>query len=468
VTSLRILSFKQHAGTPGRYARVILTREAPENPRKSRFSRAADSTPRVVSGVNLKASAVKQDQLYSLEMRRWSLVCLLSLGIIIAYIDRTNLSVSLASADFKALFHLTDKDRGLLGSAFFWSYALLQIPAGFVVDRFGVKKPLAIGLLCWCAASAATAGATLIWQLLAMRLILGVFESVITPGAMRWIRYNIEEERRGLAMGVFMSGSKYGPAVGAPLAALLLNHYGWRVMFLVLGLGGLLWLIPWLLLEKGDDRERAAAEPKQGGASFASLFKTRVMWGTLIGTFCYNYFTYFSMTWLPAYFVERRNLSLTSMGVYTMVSFGGMATVAILAGFAADWMIGRGADAVTTRRWFVIAGFLIASTEVIGALSDSNEVAKIFAIVSLAGLGLATGNYWALTQTLLPGKSIGGIAGAQNCASNVAGAVAPFLTGWLKEATGSYDAPMKAIWVFLIIGVGCYLFLVKPATVAAR
>src|ERR1035437_460180 len=119
---------------------------------------------------------------YSLGMRRWSLVCLLSLGIIIAYIDRTNLSVSLASADFKALFHLTDKDRGLLGSAFFWSYALLQIPAGFVVDRFGVKIPLAIGLACWCAASVATAGATFLWPLLAMRLILGGFEFGITPG----------------------------------------------------------------------------------------------------------------------------------------------------------------------------------------------------------------------------------------------------------------------------------------------
>jgi MFS transporter, ACS family, D-galactonate transporter len=116
---------------------------------------------------------------------------------------------------------------------------------------------------------------------------------------------------------------------------------------------------------------------------------------------------------------------------------------------------------VNTRRCFVIAGFLVASTEVIGALTDSNEVAKIFAIVSLAGLGLATGNYWALTQTLMPGKSPGRIAAAQNTASNVAGTVAPFLTGWLKEATGSYDAPMKAIWVFLIIGVGCYLFLVR-------
>lgn len=396
-------------------------------------------------------------------MRRWSLVCLLSLGIIIAYVDRTNLSVSLASADFKALFHLTDKDRGLLGSAFFWTYALLQIPAGYVVDRFGVKKPLAIGLFCWCLSSAATAGTTLLWQLLAMRLILGVFEAVLTPGVMRWIRYNIGEQQRGFAMGVAMSGTKFGPAVGAPLAALLLNHYGWRVMFVVLGLGGLLWLIPWLLLDKDDDRALATAEGAKDGPSFASLFTTRIMWGTLIGTFCYNYFAYFSMTWLPAYFVERRHLSLTSMGMYTMVSFGGMATVSIVAGFAADWLIRRGWDAVNTRRWFVIAGFLVASTEVIGALTDSNEVAKIFAIVSLAGLGLATGNYWALTQTLMPGKSPGRIAAAQNTASNVAGSVAPFLTGWLKEATGSYDAPMKAIWVFLIIGVGCYLFLVKPA-----
>jgi MFS family permease len=400
-------------------------------------------------------------------MRRWSLVCLLSLGIVIAYIDRTNLSVSLASPDFKALFHLTDKDRGLLGSVFFWTYALLQIPAGFVVDRFGVKKPMAIGLACWCAASAATAGATLIWQLIAMRLILGVFESVGTPGVMRWIRYNIDEQRRGLAIGAAMAGTKLGPAVGAPLAAVLMSHYGWRVMFLILGLGGLLWLIPWLLLDKDDDRTLAAAVVHKDAPSFGSLFTTRIMWGTLIGTFCYNYFTYFSMTWLPAYFVERRHLSLASMGMYTMFSFGGMAAVSVLAGFAADWLIRRGADAVTTRRWFVIAGFLVASTEVIGALTDSNEVAKIFAIVSLAGLGLATGNYWALTQTLMPGKSTGSIAGAQNTAANIAGAVAPFLTGWLKEATGSYDAPMKAIWVFLIIGVGCYLFLVKPAAKGA-
>src|SRR6185295_12002693 len=118
-------------------------------------------------------------------MRRWSLVCLLSIGVIIAYVDRTNLSVSLADASFKKFLQLDDTQRGLLNSVFFWSYALLQIPAGFFVDRFGVKYPMAIGFALWCMVSALSGAAQAVWQLIALRLLLGVFESVVTPGAVR-------------------------------------------------------------------------------------------------------------------------------------------------------------------------------------------------------------------------------------------------------------------------------------------
>ena len=136
-----------------------------------------------------------------------------------------------------------------------------------------------------------------------------------------------------------------------------------------------------------------------------------MIWGTIIGTFCYMYFVYFCMTWMPAYFVERRDLSLNSMGLYTFFSFGGMAAMAAVAGWAADRMIARGGDPVPVRKGFTIAGFLMASTEVIGALSDSVTVALFFAVFSLTGLGLATANYWALTQTLIPGGAIGRIVG---------------------------------------------------------
>jgi MFS family permease len=173
------------------------------------------------------------------------------------------------------------------------------------------------------------------------------------------------------------------------------------------------------------------------------------------------YFVYFCMTWMPSYFVERRHLSLKSMGAYTAFSFAGMAAVSALAGWAADLIIARGGDPVGVRKAFTIAGFLIASTEVIGALSDSIPVALFFAVFSLSGLGLATANYWALTQTLIPGGAIGRIVGIQNCAANLPGIAAPILTAWLKQKTGSYDAPMQAIWFFLLLGVAAYVFLVR-------
>jgi MFS family permease len=392
--------------------------------------------------------------------------------MIIAYVERANLSVALVVPDFKRTFGLSEADRGLLNSAFFWSYAFLQIPAGWLIDRYGVKFPYAIGFLSWSIFSAATAFSSSVWQLLTLRFLLGVSESVVLPASMRWIRFNFVEKERGLAVGLLMTGTKIGPAIGAPVTASLIALYDWRAMFMILGFGTLLWLVPWMTLVRNNDRELELAAAKKSATtesvSFARLMASPVIWGTIIGTFCYMYFVYFCLTWMPAYFVERRNLSLTSMGLYTFFSFGGMAAMAAIAGWAADRMIAAGRDPVSVRKGFTIAGFVIASTEVVGALADSAPVALFFAVFSLTGLGLATANYWALTQTLIPGASIGKIVGIQNCAANLPGIVAPILTGWLKQTTGSYEAPMQAIWFFLIVGILAYVFLVREKYVPVR
>ncbi|MBI3469786.1 MAG: MFS transporter [Candidatus Solibacter usitatus] len=395
---------------------------------------------------------------------RWSVIGLLTLGVIIAYVDRTNLSVALIDDSFKKFFRLSDKDRGMVNSAFFWSYAFLQIPAGWVVDRYGSKIPYAISFLIWSLVSAATAFAGGFTQLFSLRFLLGVGESILTPASMRWIRFHFAEKERGLAIGLYMSGTKYGPALGTLSAAWLIGLYGWRAMFLILGLGSLLWLIPWMLMVKADGGQVARAASAQGAAEsvpFGRLMRSPVIWGTIIGTFCYMYFVYFCMTWMPAYLKDARKMSLASSSLYTTFSFTGMATVAALAGWAADRMVARGRDAVNVRKAFTIAGFLMASTEVIGALSSSLDVALFFSVFSLSGLGLATANYWALTQTLIPGGAIGKIVGIQNCAANLPGIVAPILTGWLVERTGSYQAPMQAIWFFLLLGIAAYVFLVR-------
>ncbi len=396
--------------------------------------------------------------------RRWTIVGLLCLAFMIAYFDRINLSIALALDEFKTFFQLTNADRGSLSSAFFWSYTALQIPAGWFVDKYGVKWPYAGGLALWSVLSSLTAWATSVRHLWAIRLLLGVGESVVTPAGMRWIRYNCAENQRGLAVGLYMAAAKFGPALGGWLAELLSRVAGWRYMFVILGLGGMVWLIPWVLLVRDDDREIERAAARKSAAPpvpFLRVIASPVIWGTIIGTFCYQYFVYYCLTWLPAYFREARGLTSADMGIFTAFSFTGMACVAIGAGWAADRLIDRGFNPVMVRKSFTIAGFVVASTEILGATAESKSMALFWAVFSLSGLGLMTANYWALTQTLIPGAAVGRIVGIQNCAANLPGIVAPLLTAWLLDRTGSYTAPMQAIWVFLILGIAAYLFLVR-------
>ncbi len=395
-------------------------------------------------------------------VRLWSIVVLLSMGMVIAYIDRTSLSVAIAAPEFRTYFSLTDSQRGLLNSAFFWSYALLQIPAGWIVDRKGVKTPYAISFLIWSLISAATGLAQTLGQLFALRLVLGAGEAIVAPASLRWIRMNVREQQRGLAMGIYMAGTKIGPAVASIIAAQLIVHVGWRSMFFITGLASLIWIVPWMLLTPKDEAQTAGAiDASVSQSRFRDVLRTPAIRGILIGTFTYSLYLYFCLTWLPAYFKEQRNLSMTLMGVYTMFSFLGMALTTIASGWAADRLIARGGDAVKVRKTFTIVGMLLAATEVFGAQAASDEIALFFAIFSLAGLGVATANYWALTQTVVPSAAIGRIGGLQNMASNLAGVAAPIMTGWLIERTGSYQAPMQAIAVLLIVGAAAYAWLVR-------
>ncbi len=398
----------------------------------------------------------------STKWRTWSILALLTLGVVISYVDRTNFSVVLVMKEFQREFHLSDQQRGLLNSAFFWSYTALQIPAGWIVDRYGVRIPYALGFLLWSGVSASTAFLGSPAQFFMARVMLGISESIAGPASIKWIYQHFREERRGLATGLYFSGTKIGLAVGAPLTVWLSLGWGWRGMFLILGGGSLLWLIPWLLLAKDTASRTSSAKPASSApVSLRTLLRAPAMWGILLGSFAYQYFVYFCMTWMPAYYVERRHLSLSTMGLFQMFSFAGMAVIAVLAGWMADSLISRGWDAVRTRKTFVVLGFLVASTEVIGSQARSDHVAIFFSILSLAGLGLTTANYWVLTQALVPAAGIGRAIGAQNLAANAAGAVAPLLSGWLKATTGGYAAPLNVVWLFLILGAVSYVALVR-------
>jgi ACS family D-galactonate transporter-like MFS transporter len=397
-------------------------------------------------------------------VRRWAILGLLCLAFIAAYVDRQNLAAAVIEPGFKNYFKLSPVERGWLHSAFFWSYLVLQIPSGWLVDRFGAKRMLAFGFVIWSLTSAATGLSTTFTALFVFRMFLGVGEACVNPAGMRWIRFNIREEQRGLAVGIYQASAKIGLAIGVPIAGILIGAFDWRAMFIILGIGCMLWLVPWMLLVRDDDRQIEASQQKASGAPpvpFSRVLASPVIWGTVLGTFAYQYFLYFTVTWMTTYFAERRHLDLSSTYLFSFVQYFGMAVVAILAGWVADRMIRNGRDPVKVRRRFAIAGLLVGSTQIIGAFAESNAVAIFFAVLSLSGLGLMTANYWALTQTLIPGGAVGRIVGLQNMAAQAPGIVAPILTGWLVQKTGSYEAPMVLIGVFLLMGIAAYLFLVK-------
>ena len=396
---------------------------------------------------------------------RWVVLGLLALGVMISFLDRTSISTALADKGLIHEFGLTSADRGWINAAFFWSYGLFQVPMGWVADRYGVKWPYAICFALWCVATAAMGAVSALASLVMLRLLIGVAEAIVIPASYRWIRNNFEESRSGFAVGLFTMGNKFGPAIGAPISAWLIVNYSWKLMFIATGAIGILWLLPWLLLVRSDwpkGPQRSVVKGRYGRVSFASILASPVVWGGMINNFCYGYFTFYCMTWMPAYLVEQRGLSLKESGVYTFFSFAGIAIVAALAGRAADALIDRGGDAVAVRKAFVIAGFAGGCTVLLGIFATSLGWALFWNVFSLSFLGLATANNLALSRlTLIPPQAIGLVTGVQQVATSLAGGIAATLSGWLLHVSGSYDLPMLVIFVFLLIGAAATAILLR-------
>ncbi|HEX3379385.1 MAG TPA: MFS transporter, partial [Paraburkholderia sp.] len=288
---------------------------------------------------------------------RWGILLLLAVGLMISFVDRTSMSAALADRRFVQEFALTHVERGWLGSAMFWSYGLLQMPMGWVVDRYGVKWPYSVCFLLWCLAAAATGVVTTLFALILVRLLIGVAEAVVVPATYRYLADNFDEAHKGTALGIYSVGGKMGPALGAPIAAWLIAISSWKTMFVVTGLAGLVWLVPWQVMLNNDFPSRAelaVAKRRAASVPLGNLLSSPVVWGGLLTNFCYSYFVFYCMTWMPAYLVEQRGLSLQQSGLYTFFSFAGIAVVAALAGWAADRLIARGGDAVVVRKSFIV------------------------------------------------------------------------------------------------------------------
>jgi MFS family permease len=414
----------------------------------------------MVTGYSASYTLVKDSR-----SRRWLVVSLLFFAVLVNYIDRGNLSI--AAVPLTRDFDIAPARMGTLLSSFFWTYAVLQLPAGYLVDRFGLKWVYTGAFLLWSAASAGVGFANSYAQILLLRLVLGIGEAAAQPASIAFIRRNFSPDQQGLPTAIYLSGMSFGPALGAILGAALVATVGWRLLFILTGLGACIWIVPWLLMLPRDAGPRASCGVSAKAPPWKLLLRQPTLWGITIGAFFYSYFWYYCLTWLPSYLMLARGFSFLKMGVYTAAPLMLMAMVSMTSARVGDRLISRFGRPIFIRKMFVVCGFLLG-TSILLLITVKSTVAVMAALtLSLVGIGFAAANYWALTQAASPAAMIGRVVGCQNTVANVAGICAPMLTGFLVERTKNFDVSIAFAGCSLFIAAGAFLFLVREEDVDA-
>jgi MFS family permease len=377
---------------------------------------------------------------------------LLCISVWINYIDRGNLGV--AAPVLQPELGLGPTELGVLLSAFFWTYSLLQPVAGWLVDRYDAHRLYAASFALWSLAVAAGGLVHGFTALLITRLALGVGESLAYPAYSRILTTSFAEHQRGFANALIDIGTKGGPALGMLLGGWMIASYGWRAFFLVMGLGSLVWLIPWWRARPVKPVLHAKRQ------AFTGLLKRRPVWVTCAGLFCFNYAYYFLLTWLPSYLVNERNFSLKAMAIYGALPYAATAVASLTAGWATDRAIRNGRSVDRTRKPAAVSGLVVAALLLPAAALAPLTPAMICLVIAFAAIGVFTSNAWAITQTLAGKEAAGTWTGIQNAVGNMGGVAAPILTGWSVAQSGSFVTAFLVSSAMLALSALCYGLLI--------
>jgi len=382
-------------------------------------------------------------------------VALLFIASMINYLDRATISMALPliSKDLG----LDPMSKGLLLSAFFWSYALMQVPIGWCADRANLRWLYAGSFTLWSLAQGLTGFAGSLAVLIFFRLLLGIGESIYLPGGTKIVSLLFRSDERGLPCGLFDFGTRTGLVLEGILIPWLLVHYGWRRTFMLVGFSALVWLIPWLLVFPGQLRTK----PRRRTVTF-----NRNLLGICLGFFCFDYYWYLLVGWLPDYLVTVRHLTILRAGIYTAMPFLVFGVSEPIGGWIADRLIRAGWDETRTRKGIVTIAFLTGLL-LIPASRVESASAAIALVIGASLVGLATGNLLVILQSCAPPEEVGVWTGFENFAGNIGGIVAPLVTGLLIMKTGSYAPAFALAAGVLVTGLLAYWLVVgewKPAS----
>lgn len=407
--------------------------------------------------------------------RGWLMVLLIT-GMMICYAHRGALSIA-APFMIKEL-HISSSLMGVLLSAFFWSYAFVQMPSGWLVDRVGVRWSYGAGFVIWVVGSTATgfAGGTL--GLILARMMMGVGQSVAFPASARAVANWFKDRERGVVTGGYLTGVRFGQALISSVGAYLLATHGLKYFFLIIGVIPLVWLFPWLLFlgrwEKrpvASHRSASSALPPPGASFLKSLalFRHRSVFGIFLGFFAYDYAWFVYVTWLPGYLSIERHFSPREMSIYSSVPYVIMSVIILLSGLLSDSLVRRGFAEIKVRRVLIMIGLAISCLIVPAGMVKDNVTAVWLLTLSLCGLGIAAPNTWTLTQAVCSRSVVGMVSGIQNFGGNLGGILAPALTGYIAHRTHSFALALSLTGVILIAGILTYgLLISRPVDVSVE
>ena len=398
---------------------------------------------------------------------------LMSAGIV-CFLDRTALSI--ANTTVRAELGLSPTDIGLLLSAFSLAYAIGQLPAGIALDKAGPRKILTIGMFLWSVAQTIMGVVTGFWTFFALRIGLGGFEAPFMLSGVKASNEWFPLRKRGLPMALINLTIVTGSAIAPPLLTVIMLAYGWRSMFVILGVLGIAFSAIWGLFYRDrsaraldanelaylDNHMPKVKETRISLAEWCGLFRQRSMWGMIIGFCGINYTTWLYAAWLPGYLQAVQHLTIAQTGLFASIPFifGGVGM--LVNGTVADYLAGRGVSPGKSRRLLICIGMVSAAiccTLVVYATTPTVAVLVMGAV--LFSIHFAGTSAWGLPQVSAPQRMVASVCSIQNCGGFLFASLGPVIAGWFLDRTGSFNASLFICAGVIIMGAGAYAFIVK-------
>lgn len=418
---------------------------------------------------------------------RYSILAMLFFVTAFNYADRATLSIT--GTAIQKEFGIDAASLGIVFSAFSWFYVAAQIPGGWLLDKFGTRIIYAFSIGLWSlftllqGVSGFVLGGSAIATFFILRAAVGVAEAPSFPGNSRLVASWFPTDERGMASAIFNSAQYFATVLFAPLMAWIAHYYGWREVYYVMGITGIVLALVWLQFIHEPNQHPRVNELElmhiqQGGAVRTMLFKdspsrqpstmkylpqllrNRMLLGVYFGQYFINTLTYFFLTWFPVYLVQARGMTILKAGfIATLPAIAGFLG-GILGGWISDRMIKRGFSLTVSRKTPIVVGMLLSTSIILCNYVDSPMV--VVAVMAFSFFGKGVGALgWAVVSDTAP-KEIGGLSGALfNMFGNIAGITTPIVIGFLVSKTGSFSWSLVYVGANAIGAIVCYLFIVK-------